>query len=52
MLVLDASALVDLLLVRPLAAGIERHVIAHAAELHAPALVDVEVVGALRRQRG
>jgi predicted nucleic acid-binding protein len=49
MLVVDASALVDLLLVRSLASEIERHVIAHAPELHAPELVDVEVVSALRR---
>ena len=49
MLVLDASALVDLLLVRPFAGDIERHVAAHAPELHAPALLDVEVVSALRR---
>ncbi len=49
MLVLDASALVDLLLVRPRAAGIERHIAAHASELHAPQLLDIEVVSALRR---
>ena len=49
MLVLDASALVDLLLVRPLAVEIERHVAAHADDLHAPQLLDVEVVSALRR---
>jgi predicted nucleic acid-binding protein len=49
MLVLDASALVDLLLVRPLAAQIERHVSADGSDLHAPALIDVEVVSALRR---
>lgn len=49
MLVLDASAVVDLLLVRPLAAGVERHIAAHAPDLHAPELLDVEVVSALRR---
>jgi predicted nucleic acid-binding protein len=49
MLVLDASAVVDLLLVRPRAAEIERHVVAHAPDLHAPELLDVEVVSALRR---
>jgi predicted nucleic acid-binding protein len=49
MLVVDASALVDLLLIRPLAADIERHIAAHASELHAPELLDVEVVSALRR---
>jgi predicted nucleic acid-binding protein len=49
MLVLDASALVDLLLGRPRAEEIERHVVAHAADLHAPELLDVEVVSALRR---
>jgi predicted nucleic acid-binding protein len=49
MLVLDASALVDLLLVRPLAGEIERHVAVHAADMHAPGLLDIEVVSALRR---
>ena len=49
MLVVDASALVDLLLVRPDAGEIERHVAAHSAELHAPQLLDIEVVSALRR---
>ena len=49
MLVLDASALVDLLLRRPTAAGVERHVAAHAGQLHAPELLDVEVLSALRR---
>jgi predicted nucleic acid-binding protein len=49
MLVVDASALVDLLLVRSHAAAIERHIAAHASELHAPQLLDVEVVSALRR---
>ena len=49
MLVVDASALVDLLLVRPHAPDIEGHIAAHASELHAPALLDVEVVSALRR---
>jgi predicted nucleic acid-binding protein len=38
-----------LLLVRPLAVDIERHIAAHASELHAPELLDVEVVSALRR---
>lgn len=49
MLVLDASALIDLLLLRPRAPEIERRVAAHAADLHAPELLDVEVVSALRR---
>jgi predicted nucleic acid-binding protein len=48
MLVVDASALVDLLLRRPRADEIERHVVAHASELHAPELIDIEVVSALR----
>jgi len=52
MLVVDASALVDLLLIRPRAAEIERHVAAHAPDLHAPELLDVEVVSALRRVVG
>ena len=49
MLVVDAGALVDLLLVRPHAPDIEGHIAAHASELHAPQLLDVEVVSALRR---
>jgi len=49
MLVVDASAIVDLLLARPLAADIEWRIADHGADLHAPELLDVEVVSALRR---
>jgi predicted nucleic acid-binding protein len=49
MLVLDASAIVDLLLLRPPAADIEGHLVDHGFELHAPYLIDVEIVSALRR---
>ena len=49
MLVVDASAVVELLLVRSAAEGIERHIVAHDYMLHAPHLLDVEVLSALRR---
>jgi predicted nucleic acid-binding protein len=49
MLVLDASALVDLLLARPQAEQIGRHVADHTPEIHAPELIDLEVLSALRR---
>jgi predicted nucleic acid-binding protein len=49
MLIIDASAVVELLLGRPAAASIERAVSEHGYELHAPQLVDVEVLSALRR---
>ena len=49
MLVVDASAIAELLLVRPAAADVERHMAAHQYALHAPHLLDVEVLSALRR---
>jgi len=49
MLVVDASAVVELLLVRSAAEEIERHIVAHGYVLHAPHLLDVEVLSALRR---
>ena len=49
MLVVDASAVAELLLQRPAAAHIERHITDHAYELHAPQLLDIEVFSALRR---
>jgi predicted nucleic acid-binding protein len=49
MLVVDASAVVELLLARPAAAAVERIATEHGFELHAPQLIDVEVVSALRR---
>jgi len=49
MLVVDASAVVELLLVRPAAEDVERHIVAHGYALHAPHLLDIEVLSALRR---
>lgn len=49
MIVVDASALAELLLNRPAAREVERHITTHEAALHAPHLVDVEVLSALRR---
>ena len=49
MLVVDASAVAELLLGRPAAARIERHIAEHEHSLHAPHLLDLEVLSALRR---
>ncbi len=49
MLVVDARAVVDLLLARPAAEPVERHIAEHRYDLHAPHLLDVEVLSALRR---
>ena len=49
MLVVDASAVAELLLARPAAEHVERHIASHGYELHAPQLLDIEVVSALRR---
>lgn len=49
MLVVDASAVVELLLARPAAERIERHIAQHRYDLHAPHLLDIEVLSALRR---
>lgn len=49
MLVVDASAVVELLLGRPVARDVARHIAAHDYALHAPHLLDVEVLSALRR---
>jgi predicted nucleic acid-binding protein len=49
MLVVDASAVAELLLGRPAAERIERHIAEHDYALHAPHLLDVEVLSALRR---
>ncbi len=46
--VVDASALIDLLVVRPVRPELERR-LADAPELHAPHLVDLEVLSVLRR---
>jgi predicted nucleic acid-binding protein len=48
MLVVDASAIVELLLGRPAAVRVERHFHSHDFDLHAPHLLDVEVLSALR----
>ena len=48
-LVVDAGAVVDLLLRRPTAAAIGRALEADVDDLHAPALLDLEVLSALRR---
>jgi predicted nucleic acid-binding protein len=49
MLVVDASAVAELLLGRPAAKRIARHIAEHDFALHAPHLLDVEVLSALRR---
>jgi predicted nucleic acid-binding protein len=49
MLVVDASALTELVLGRPAGDVVGEHVAGHRFELHAPHLVDVEVLSALRR---
>jgi predicted nucleic acid-binding protein len=49
MLVIDASAVAELLLGRPAAEQIATNLSAHAFDLHAPHLLDVEVLSALRR---
>lgn len=49
MIVLDASAVVEWLLQRPLAAAVERRLAAGSPSLHAPHLLAVEVAQVLRR---
>ncbi|MBX3485691.1 type II toxin-antitoxin system VapC family toxin [Phenylobacterium sp.] len=49
MIVVDASAALDLLLQKPTAKALELRVFAVGEELHAPHLIDLEVVQALRR---
>ena len=49
MIVVDASALLELLLQTPLGTRIEARLFRQDDELHAPHLVDVEVVQGLRR---
>lgn len=49
MLVIDASATTELILARPLAERIAAHIAEHRHDLHAPHLLDVEVLSALRR---
>jgi predicted nucleic acid-binding protein len=52
MLVVDASALVELLLRRAGGESVARHVTEHRGDLHAPHLLDVEILSALRRLDG
>jgi predicted nucleic acid-binding protein len=49
MLVLDASAVAELVLGRPPAPAVAGHLIAHEFDLHAPHLLDVEVLSVVRR---
>ncbi len=49
MLVIDASAAAELVLARPSAEAIARHVADHEHDLRAPHLLDVEVLSELRR---
>jgi predicted nucleic acid-binding protein len=49
MLVVDASAVTELLLGRPAAEGVASALREHDFHLHAPHLVDVDVLSALRR---
>jgi predicted nucleic acid-binding protein len=48
MLVIDASAATELLLARPSAESIAAHISERGLDLHAPHLIDVEVVSAVR----
>lgn len=49
MIVVDASALAELLLQTPLGERVERRVVATPATLHVPHLVDAEITQVLRR---
>jgi predicted nucleic acid-binding protein len=49
MLVVDASAVAELVLGRPAGDVVGEHFAGHRFSLHAPHLVDVEVLSALRR---
>jgi predicted nucleic acid-binding protein len=49
MLVVDASALTELILGRPAGEVVSKHLASHGFALHAPHLVDVEILSALRR---
>ncbi|MGO9741058.1 MAG: type II toxin-antitoxin system VapC family toxin [Roseiarcus sp.] len=49
MIVVDASALLEVLLRTPAAAAIEKEFYAFGAELHAPHLIDLEIAQVLRR---
>jgi predicted nucleic acid-binding protein len=49
MLIVDASAAAELLLGRPAGESVARHLREHAFDLHAPHLLDLEVLSVLRR---
>ncbi len=49
MIVVDASAITELLLQTPLGTSVEQRLYREEADLHAPHLLDVEVLSALRR---
>jgi predicted nucleic acid-binding protein len=49
MLVVDASAVAELLLARPAGESVAQQVRDHGFDLHAPHLIDVEILSALRR---
>ncbi len=49
MLVIDASAATELLLARPAAEALADRISEHGLDLHAPHLIDVEIVSAVRR---
>ena len=49
MIVVDASAMIEFLLQTPLGVRVEARLFVGADEFHAPHLIDVEVVQALRR---
>ena len=49
MIVADASAILEVLLNTPMARDVSRHLFAEEETIHAPHLVDVEVLQALRR---
>lgn len=49
MLVIDAGAVAELVLGRPAATRVAEHLVAHDFRLHAPYLVDAEVLSVVRR---
>ena len=49
MIVLDASALVEVILRTPIGSAIEQRIISSAETLHAPHLIDIETTHVLRR---
>jgi len=49
LIVVDASAAIELLLRTPVAGAVERHLFAPGQTLHAPHLLDIEVAQVIRR---